>query len=140
MLWVPHQTWPSSSLRSSIPVLQPHSSDLLLPPIAMFWGFQMQLLSKVSLCVAPIGYSCSSLEIWSPSGFFQPRYSQLLDEDIWKPQVLSCHAQLPDAPTFHWVPPKEWIIPDLEETVVWDKQGVGTGLSLSLSLALYIPF
>lgn len=36
----------------------------------------------------------------------------LLTEDSWKPQVLSCHAELPDAPIFLWIPPDEWIIAD----------------------------
>lgn len=121
-------------------MLQPHSSDLALLPISVFWGFQMLLLSGWVCAWPPLVTSCSSLEMWSPSCFFQLWHSQLLNEDIWKPQVLSCHAQLPDAPAFLWVPGDERIVPDLENTMVWDKQEMGTGFSLPVSLALSIPF
>ena len=100
----------------------------------------MLLLSGWVCAWPPLVTSCSSLEMWSPSCFFQPWHSQLLNEDIWKPQVLSCHTQLPDAPAFLWVPGDERIVPDLENTMVWDKQEMGTGFSLPVSLALYIPF
>ena len=49
-------------------------------------------------------------------------------------------SQLPDAPAFLWVPGDERIVPDLENTMVWDKQEMGTGFSLPVSLALSIPF
>lgn len=35
-------------------------------------------------------------------------------------------------PPFLWVPGDEWIVPDLENTMVWDKQEMGTGRSSSV--------
>lgn len=59
IVWVPCQSWPSFS-GHTIPVLQPHSFDFPLPPIAMFWGFckfnSDIAPSKLSLHVPPIGY------------------------------------------------------------------------------------
>lgn len=100
---------------------------------------QILLLSKLSLCVTLMDYVmllCGDMVSFLP---FHPWYSQLIDEDIWKPQVLSCYAELTDAPTFLWVPPDEWVIPDLKETRTW-ANGTGTSFSIALPPALYIPF
>lgn len=98
----------------------------------------------LSLCLAPIGYimlspgNMVSFLLFSALTLTAPQWRYL--EDIWKPQVLSYHAQLPDTPAFLCVPGDEWIVPDLENTMVWDKQEMGTGFSLLLSLPLHIPF
>lgn len=84
----------------------------------MFWGFYKlnsdTAPSKLSLYVPPIGYIIPFLgDSVSFLLFSQCGYSQLLDEDIRKPKILSCYADLPDAPTFLWVPRDEWIVPEL---------------------------
>lgn len=35
---------------------------------------------------------------------------ELLNKDVWKPQALGCHAELPDVPICLWAPPSGYIV------------------------------
>lgn len=95
----------------------------------------------------PAEWVCS-LQKTSSLQLPQPWYPRFYDEDVWKPQVPSCHSEFIDMTTFFWVPANEWITPGLEHRAQRDGYGWNLELvyvsiscpSLPLKIYTYICF